>query len=323
MKKRSDVHVLGAIVVALLVCFTVSRTDAAILLDRVVAVVNKEVITWSELYKMMESDAGDKLRTISETERLKVLKENEPIFLEKLIDFRLQIQDAGRIGMEVGPEEVKEAMDNIKKKYSMDDAAFEESLKKEGMSLEEYKKRLSEQILVSQYINRQVRNKIVVTDDLVKKHIETNRDIADTESFRLRQIFFRGPKDENEKQLLDEKVATAYRRLKAGENFSVVAGEMSEDATAKNGGDLGNVKKSVLAAEFLTVLESLKPGDVSNPFRTERGVHIVMLEGKTGAPSAAEVKETARRQLEEEQFMRRYKNLIKSLREKAHIEVRL
>jgi peptidyl-prolyl cis-trans isomerase SurA len=324
LKKRFPGYVFRGVISVFILCLSLSVSHAAILLDRVVAVVNKEVITWSELYKMMESEAGDKMKNMDETERLKIFKENEPLFLEKLIDFRLEVQDAERIGLQVGPDETKDAIENIKKKYGMTDAAFEEMLKKEGLSVDEYKKQLSEQILVRQYMNRQIKNKIVISDEEVKKYIEENREhIIDTEAYKLRQIFFRRPKDENEAKMLEGKIAALAEKVKAGEKFEAIASSMSEDATAKTGGDLGYVKKSLLAKEFLIVLESMKPGDISKPFSTQQGMHIIKLEGKAEARNTDQIREDVKNHLEEQQFMERYKALIKSLREKSHIEIRL
>lgn len=324
LKKRIFSFVSFGVIGALMLCLFVRQAGASILLDRVVAVVNKEVITWSELYKMMESEAGEKIKAMDEAERMKLFRENEPLFLEKLIDIRLQIQDAKRIGFEVGPGEVKEAVENIKNKYGMSDAALEEMLKKEGLSMDEYKKQLSEQILVRQYLSRQVRSKIVVSDEEVEQYIRTNREnIIDSEAYKLRQIFFRKPKDEAENKALEEKISTLADKVKAGEDFAAIAQEMSEDSSAKNGGDLGFVRKNLLAKEFLIVLESLKPGNISKPFWTSQGLHIIKLEEKAAAQTKEQIRESVRKKLEDEQFMARYKNLIKGLREKSHIEVRL
>ncbi|MDQ7787035.1 MAG: peptidylprolyl isomerase [Thermodesulfovibrionales bacterium] len=324
MKKKASFCISLGVISVLMLCIFTHRVEASILLDRVVAVVNKEIITWSELYKMMESEAGDKIKTMDETERMKLFRENEPLFLEKLIDIRLQIQDAKKIGFEVGPAEVKEAIENIKNKYSMSDTELEEMLKKEGLSLEEYKKQLSEQILVRQYLSRQVRSKIVLSDEEVEHYLKVNREnIIDTEAYKLRQILFRKPKDEAGNKMLEEKIAALAEKLKTGEDFAAIARETSEDSSAKSGGDLGFVKKSLLAKEFLIVLESLKPGEISKPFWTGQGLHIIKLEEKTTAQSMDQVREAVRKKMEDEQFLARYKNLIKGLREKSHIEIRL
>jgi peptidyl-prolyl cis-trans isomerase SurA len=301
-----------------------SASKAAVLLDRVVAVVNKAVITWSELYKMMEYEATDQVKALKEEERMKVFRDSEAVFLEKLIDMRLQIQEAKRLGLDVTTDEVTEAIENIKKKYSLSDNALEESLKKEGLTFEEYKKRLSDQILISKLISQQIRNKIVVSDEEVKKYMETNeKEFSDNEAFRLRQIFFRKPQNDVDKKIVEDKANLVIQKLKAGEDFSKLVKEYSEDPSGRLGGDVGVIKKSDLAKEFIDVLRTMKVGDFSIPFWTEKGLHIIKLEEKMSPESIDKVKENARKQLTENEFLERYRSWIRDLREKAHIEVRL
>jgi peptidyl-prolyl cis-trans isomerase SurA len=301
-----------------------SMSYAAVLLDRVVAVVNKEVITWSELYKTMEYEASEQVRQMSEAERARLFKESEAVFLDRLIDMRLQIQEAYNLGLTVSAEEVAEAVGNIKKKYSLTDKSFEESLRKEGMTFEEYKKKLSDQMLISHFVNKQIRQKVVVSGEDVNKYLEASGEGAIAEeSFRIRQIFIKIPKDEQGRQPVEEKAAMIMERLRAGVDFSSLAKEYSEDASAKLGGDLGSVKKDQMAKEFLDVLSSMKAGDVSRPFWTERGLHIIKLEEKVSARTMDETKEAVRKRLTEEQFAEKYNSWLKALREKARIEIRL
>ena len=299
-------------------------SDAAVLLDRVVAVVNKEVITWSELYKMMESEAADQVRALKEEERLKIFKDSEAAFLEKFIDIKLQIQEARRLGLDVATEEVTEAVENIKKKYSLTDSALEESLRKEGLSFEEYKKRLAEQIVISKVVSQQIRNKVVVAEEEVKKYMEANKEsFTDGETFKIKQIFLGRPKDDADIKVIEDRASIIIQRLKAGEDFSILAEEYSEDPSGKLGGDLGFIKKSQMAKEFIDALNSMKVGEFSNPFRTQKGLHIIKLEEKVAAQSTDEARESVLKQLTESQFSERYKSWIKGLREKAYIVIRL
>ena len=299
-------------------------SDAAVLLDRVVAVVNKEVITWSELYKMMENEAADQVRVLKEEERLKIFKNSEAAFLEKLIDIKLQIQEARKLGLDVTTEEVTEAVENIKKKYSLNDNALEESLKKEGLSFEEYKKRLSEQIVISKVVSQQIRNKVVVSEEEVKKYMEANKEsFTDGETFKIKQIFLGRPKNDADIKVIEDRASIIIQRLKAGEDFSILAEEYSEDPSGKLGGDLGFIKKSQMAKEFIDALNSMKVGEFSNPFWTEKGLHIIKLEEKIAAQSTDEARESVLKQLTESQFSERYKSWIKGLREKAYIVIRL
>jgi peptidyl-prolyl cis-trans isomerase SurA len=297
---------------------------AAIMLDRVVAVVNKEVITWSELYKIMESEASEQTRALKDQEKSRVFRNSEAAFLEKLIDMKLQLQEARRIGLQVKDEEVREAIENIKKKYQMTDAALEESLKREGMTFEEYKKKIGEQILISQFINHQIKSKVVITDEYVKNYMETHKGSSSgEEEFRLRQIFIKKPKDDSMRREIEEKAAMIVQRLKAGEDFASLGWEYSEDPSAKIGSDLGYLKKSDMAKEFVTVLSGMNVGDVSKPFWTEQGLHIIRLEDKVSAEGTTEQRANFRKQLEEEAFAEKYKSYIKGLRENARIEIRL
>ena len=297
--------------------------QAPILLDRVVAVVNKEVITWSELYKAMEFEAAAQIRNLGEEERKKIIKQSEPSFLESLIDARLQLQEAQRLGLEVTHKEITETIETIRKKYSMTEDDFAGSLKKEGLSLVEYKKRLYEQILINKVVTHQIRNKIIVSDDLIKKYMEEHKaNFSGIEKYKLRQIFFKKPEKDVDEKTIEEKAALIIKRLKDGEDFSALAWIYSDDPSRKIGGDLGFVNKDLLAKEFIDVLSDMKIGDYSMPFRTERGLHIIKLDEIVFAQNTDKMKEVQKK-LAEEQFTDRYKSWVKGLREKAYIEVRL
>ncbi len=311
-------------VITVLFCIVPGLLDAAVLLDRVVALVNKEVITWSDLYKLMEYEATEQVKTLNEEERMKIFKESEPAFLEKLIDMRLQLQEAGKLGLEVAPEEVRETIESVKKKYSLTDNALGESLKKEGLTFEEYEKRLSEQIIISKLVNQQVRKKVIVSEKEVKKYMDANREkLSDGEAFKLRQIFFKIPKNDADKEVIEEKASLIIQKLKAGEDFSALAEEYSEDTSGGLGGNLGFIKKSYLTEEFVNKLNAMNVGDVSIPFWTEKGLHIIKLDEKISAQNIDEVRENVRKQLTEAKVLEAYKSWIKDLRTKAQIVIRL
>lgn len=295
-----------------------SLQEHKFLLDRVVAVVDKEVITWSELYRSMEFETGLNLKNVNEADRRRFFKENEATFLEMLIDRRLQLQAAKRLDISASNEEIKEAVEGIKKKYNLSDKDFDESLKAEGMSLDEYKKRLSEQIVLSKVVNQQVRSKIIVTEDEINDYLLKNKGSA----YRIRQILIKKTKDRYRDSMI-AKAQEAIARIKAGEDFSSVAFSLSEDPSSKTGGDLGIVKKELLSKEFLDVISKMKVGDISEPFFTDKGLHIIKLDESLEQKSQEEMKEMARKKVFEIKFNDAYRIWIRSLREKAFIEVRL
>jgi peptidyl-prolyl cis-trans isomerase SurA len=301
-----------------------ASSQAGVLLDKVVAVVNQEVITWSELYKSMEADASPQLKEMKDNERRQIFKENEASFLDTLIGVKLQLQEAKSLGVNVNEEELKEGIDNIKKKYSMTDSAFIDSLKKEGYTFEEYKKRLREQIMMSKVVNMQIRSKILTSDADVKKFLEENKDFSDSgEGYRLSQIFFKKPKNDGEKSSVEEKAAVVLKKLNEGVNFADLARQYSEDSSATAGGDLGLIKKAQIAKEFAEALSVMKPGETSAPFWTSGGLHIIKLQEKIGARNPDQIKEEAKAALINKTFVDRYAAWMKGLREKAYIEIRL
>jgi parvulin-like peptidyl-prolyl isomerase len=236
-----------------------------------------------------------------------------------MIDRKLQLQLAKRVDISASKEEVAEAIEGIKKKYSMDDKEFHESLKKEGFTLEEYNKRLVDHIILSKLVGQQVRNKIVVSDKEVNDYIAKNRG----SEYRVRQIFFRSSDKEGEKAVLEAKAEEVLQRLKNGEDFSGLAQRYSDDPTGRVGGDLGFVKKEDLGKEFVDVLSQIGVGEVSKPFWTSRGLHIIKLEEKVDGTNAQEFRENVKKKLFDKHFEDEYRNWIRGLRERAYVEVRL
>ena len=303
----------------MVVCLSAPPSYSAALLDKIVAVVNKEVITWGELYRTMEFETTSEMKSLSDAEKQKVFKENEAAFLERMVDMKLQLQLAKTLDIDASKEEIAEAIQGIRKKYAMDDKEFQESLKKEGFTMEEYKKRLAEQIILSKVVNQQVKNKIVISDEEIKNYMATNQGTE----YKVRLIFLRKPEKDFDKEAMEAKAGEVLQKLKSGESFPSLAQKYSDDPSGRTGGDLGFIKKEHLSREFLDVLSAMQVGSVSSPFWTEKGLHIIYLEEKVDAQNAAEFKEIVTRKLMEKRFNEEYKIWIRSLREKAFVEVRL
>ncbi|MCX7914390.1 MAG: peptidylprolyl isomerase [Thermodesulfovibrionales bacterium] len=311
--------ILSLIVILFLGTYSSVFAKSAIMLDRVVAIVNREAITWSELYKTMEFEFVDSYKDLSEQEKLKFLRENEVAFLEVLIDRKLKIQEAQRIGLTVTNDEVERAISSIKAKHSMTDAIFLETLKKEGFTLEEYRQRLRERILITRLVEQEVRSKIVIDDESINKYLEQKKDLIKvSESYDISHIFI---KKTNNKAIDEERARQIYSKLRAGEDFSQTARNYSEDATARYGGELGVIKREDLSDDFIRVLSKMKVGDISEPFWSDRGLHILKLNAISTIDNLNQLKEQAKKEFFEERFNRLYKNWLRGLREKAYIQL--
>ncbi len=312
--------------------FTVSATfamlfvsavaaDAAILLDKVVAIVNKEVVTWSELYKAMEFEATDSLKRMPDKERREHFRKNEPNYLEALIEQRLQLQEAARLGIGASEEDVNATMQSIRDKYKMSQQEFEASIRREGFTVQDYRKKLAEQIVVGRLVDTEVRSKIVVTEADTRSFLAAHPEISmENEGYNISQIYLSPKRTQQE---MDEKLKAVYMDLNSGMPFPLVARKHSEDLSAQSGGELGFVKKDHLSKDFLDVIARMRDGEISQPFGSEAGVHIVRLNEMRLFKNEAEFSVLVRQKVVEDRLAKAYKNWRRGLRERAYIDITL
>jgi peptidyl-prolyl cis-trans isomerase SurA len=298
---------------------------AAVLLDRIVAVVNNEVITWSELRNIIAHEGKNFLEKAPENQKEDIMKELEKSFLNSLIDLKIQLQEARRKGLDVSAAEINGAIADIKNKYNITDEKLMNSLEAEGMSMAAYRTMLGEQILLSKVINFEVKANIVINDREIGDYYEANKDKLGSSrgKIKIRQIFFTLPKDSSQKPSVEAKAHEVIQRLERGEDFSKLAGELSEDANKQFGGDLGYISRGSALKEVEDVAFALKPGEVSKPFWSPAGLHIIKLEDKIAAEGLDKVKDKIKEILFENAFESKYHEWKTGLKERAYIEMKL
>ncbi|MBI4686852.1 MAG: peptidylprolyl isomerase [Nitrospirae bacterium] len=312
------------LIVYLLCAISPALSYGAVLLDRIVAVVNNDVITWSELRQSIEQEMKEPLAGLKGEEREKALKELERNFLQRMIDVRLQVQEAKRIGIDVRAAELEEAVSDIKKKYNLKDEDFIATLRAEGFTLEEYKGKLSEQILLGKIVSTAVRSNVFVTDKEVADYYNANKEkYTKAESIRIRQILFNLPKEKAQKARLEATAQEILKRLRAGEDFAKLAEEFSDDPSKKFGGDLGYINRGSILKEMEDVAFGLKEGEVSSPFWSQKGLHIIKLEHRLDPSNPEKAKSEIKEILYEKAFRIRYEEWVKELRARAYIEINL
>lgn len=299
--------------------FSISFAQEKFFVDRVLAVVNREVVTWSELYKYMEFISRDDIKNLNPDEKFKYFKQREEEFLERLIDTKLQIEEAERYGIFVSDSEIEAAINDIKRKYGLNDKEFEESLKKEGMTLNDYKKMMKEQIIIGRAVNSLVRSKIIITDSEINSYISSHPELScEEEGYYVSQIFI---KMRDNQEQVKEKINEAIKRLIQGESFSKVASQLSEDVSAKTGGSIGLLKKNEISPELVNVFSKMNIGGVSEPLVTANGVYIFKLDGLCFKKNSDALKNYVRTIIEDEKFKKEYRLWIRGLRQRAYIEV--
>ena len=294
---------------------------AGILLDRVVAIVHRDVITWSELYKSMEFDYYGQLSTLSPEEQRKMLARNERSYLDRLIDMKLQLNEARRLNIGVSLAEVDAGVMQIRQSYGLSEEMFLAALKKQGFTIDEYRRKLSEQIVLNKLINFEIRAKIIVSEGEIERHIrEKDFKVEVVEGARIRQILLK-PAGAEGRESVEERAKGLLDILAGGESFKDVAMKHSDGPFASSGGDLGFIRRDDLPELFLSVVDVLSDGEYSDPFWSEKGLHIIYLEEKV-VPEVV-VKESVRQFLAKKKFEEKLKDWMRSLRSDTYIKVNL
>jgi peptidyl-prolyl cis-trans isomerase SurA len=291
--------------------------------DRVIAVVNNDAITLGELQEAMNAY---RYQTRQETP---VSDEFIKQFLTKMIENRLQVQEAEREKIAVDEAEVEEELtERIKKLDAPSREGFEKLLREQGLALEAIKKRVRDDLRVSRVINRKVRLRISVTEAEINKYLAANRQKLETGlAYRARHLLIvpdGGPSDASWEaaRITADLLRT---QLLEGADFAELARQHSRDASAKDGGDLGTLKRGELAQDIEVQILSLEPGEISNPYRSSLGYHLFRLETKetlTGEGLTL-AKAQIREILFREKFEARLDAWLKEIKKRAVIEVRL
>jgi len=288
--------------------------SGSVVVDRVVAVVNGEIITMSDLQR------EESLKKVD-------VKQDERLLLEDMIDRKLQMAAAKRAGMDVTDKELADAIADIMKRNSLDSKQFEGALAKEGLTLEQYKNELREQMTLSRMFNKYVRSGIAVNEAEVRAYYERNiKSYALPEEIRVRQIFFRLPENATpaETAAIKEKATAALARAKKGEDFIRLVKELSESENASQGGDLGFMQRGQAIPEIEEAARSLKPGDIAGPLQCAGGFHIIRLEEiRTPIKPFDKVKDEITKMLYEQKMENTYRTWLQTLRSDSNIENRL
>lgn len=293
------------------------------ILDRIVAIVNDDVITFSEV-----NAAGKPiLQQIKRNSSNGQLPENiQREILEELINKKLADQEVARLNIFVTGEEIDRAIEEIKKDNRLTDKDFMTDLAHQGLTVEDFKKQVKEQIQRLRLIEQEVKAKITITDKQLKDYYSNHVDeFGGYIRARIQHILFNVPEDPTKDQI-EEVRKTGERILKLikeGNDFGDLAKRYSKALSAQNGGDPGFSKLSEMPQYLKDIVTQLKPGDVSDMVETPIGLQIVkLLEYKTVSDTTFEqVKDEIYRKLFQEEVNRRYMVWLKELRDKSYIKI--
>jgi peptidyl-prolyl cis-trans isomerase SurA len=299
-------------------------------LDRVVAVVNEQVILESELEARLGPLQAQTAQIADPAERRRREAKLASQTLDDMVSEDLIVQAAESAKIEVDSSEVQAALDEIKEQNKLDDAQLQQALAAQGYTMSGYKSDLRRQLMRLRAINQLVAPKVQVTDEDVRaRYDQLQRRSEAVSAVRLSHIRFDLPEHPTEQQLSEAKAkaAKAVERVKAGEEFAKVAAEMSEDDSTKNsGGELGWFQRgSVANPEWEQIVFSMEKGDVRGPVPGPQGLHVFYVSDvqSTNLKPFAEMKEQINRDLRRRELDKQTQTWVEELRKKAYIDIKL
>jgi peptidyl-prolyl cis-trans isomerase SurA len=305
------------VLAAVLIQLMLAGTAVAEVVDRIVAEVNNDIITLSELQNMaktLEARAGVKPTGPDE-------KKMQREMLEALIDRKLAKAEAKRRGIVVADKEIDAAMAQFKQRSNIpDDETFAKGLAQAGLSVKEFKQQLADQMTQERLMVVAVGTKASVTDAEVRRLYDQQFKKGGTQLHivTLRMPFPPGA-TETQKEETKQKAETIVNAVKRGESLADAAGKFSLKTS-----DVGFVSQSDLEPRLAEYLDKLKPKEVA-PILTQEGIQLMQVMGRRSgeARSFEAAAPEIRRILQQQEMEKYFAEWVKTLREKAHIKIML
>ncbi len=305
------------------------RPQCAEIVDRIIAVVNDDVITLSELNALIKP-FEKKIKSYGYTleKELKMLYQLREEKLSQLIGVKLADQEIKKLELTVSDKEIDDAMERIKKANYFTDEDLRKALAREGSSIEEYENQLKQQILKSKLVNYTVKSKIVITKEDIKSYYNSNTEqYAGKIKYHLRNVLMKVPAftDSESKKAVFDKMEAVVAQLKEGRSFEEIAKMYSQSPLASTGGDLGLIGIDVFSKQLREAIEGLKKGEFTATLDTEQGYQIFFVQDivKDGGKSLSEATPEIEEKLYNKVVEKKYQEWLENLYKQAHIKEKL
>jgi len=298
-----------------------------VIVEDILARVNDQIISrgdYDRALKEMDDEARQR------GENLQQIAEGHKDLLRNLIDQQLWLSKGKEMGI-TGDTELVKQLDEIRKKYnlaSMDD--LEKAAKEQGVSFEDFKANIRNQIITSQVIREEVGRKLQLTPGEVQRYYEAHKqEYAQPESVHLSEILVspgEGAAADDPAKLAAAKAKAddIEAKLKAGGNFDQLARSSSDGQTAAEGGDLGNFERGKLNKIFEDQTFALKAGDVTEPIHTKQGYVIfkVVAHNPGGPPQYKDVEPQVEDAFFESRMAPAIRDYLTTLREDSYVDIK-
>ncbi|MCP4474899.1 MAG: hypothetical protein GY821_10120 [Gammaproteobacteria bacterium] len=258
------------------------KSSQAQLVNRIVAIVNNDVITQSQLNlataAVKDSIVEDKQVLPSDT----VLQRQ---VLQQLIDRKLQLQLAARNGITVADGQIHDQIAKMAKQQHMTVEQFYTAAPAHGFTKQELIKQVKENTIIQKLVQRAMQTQIHISDQDIDNYLhQLAHDPRVKKSYRVQDILIALPVTPSAQQITQakDKAEVLLKRLHQGANFDKLSASSSQATNALKGGDLGWLQLGELPDTFEKAVVTMKQGEVFGPIRTANGFHIIKLSGVRG-----------------------------------------
>ncbi len=284
--------ILSAVLLLLAVVAQAAPRTPVMQIDRIVAVVDREVITYGELQ--------DRIRIVlGQLEKQGVARSPQDALekqvLERMINDRLQLQLAAQTGLRVDDSQLDRTMERIAEQNRLTLGQFREALEADGIAFAKFREDIRNEIILARLREREVDNRIIVTEAEIDNLLTTRASRpAEPDEFDISHILIRTPEeaDPDTLQRLERKAQDVLARLQAGESFAEVSARHSDAPNALEGGGLGWKKLDQLPGLFADAVQPLQAGQISPVLRSPNGFHILRVDARRGGSSPLMVQQT-------------------------------
>lgn len=324
-------RVAGSILLLLVCLVTASGRCLADSLDRIVAVVNGDIILYSELQDRLRlvQKAAPETRTDDPARKASLERE----ILQQMVREKLTDQEVKRMKITVTKRDVDEAVAGVREENHLSEAQMEAKLKESGQTMDEFRKAIQKDLERERLIERVLKSKILITDKQVDAFMgqpqpEVKPARGAKEEYRLGIIFLPVAKGTDGKPV-EKQAREIQEKLKDSKDFAKMARQYSKGPAAQDGGDVGFVGLDELAPFIAKNVKDLKKNQPSDVVKGDDGYYIFLVSdvrtGGTQVPSGPtmNVREKARRQLYQQEMARRFDEWIKDLESRAFVKISL
>jgi len=251
---------------------------------RIVAVVNDDIITRYDVIARL----GIALSSSDVEDRPEIRSRLGPQILRTLVDERLQVQEARRLGIGVSASEIAREIATIEQRNNMDPGGLARYLGANGLDIRALEEHLLAEVAWRKVLNRRIVPRIEVGADEVVSRLAERRAAVGSREYAVSEIFLAldGPAQEDEVRAAADGIVA---QLRAGASFSGLARQFSQSSSAATGGDIGRVRSGQLDPRLEAALEALAPGGFSVPVRLDNGFYILLLRESGIVKGAPEV----------------------------------